>query len=175
MDFRILLERIKPALKAVARKHVLYGFFEPEDLYQEMCLFLWGRFSGGMPIGMNEAYIIKACEFHILNYMRKGRPKAYISSIDEAITPEGLKLEDVLADKRTLYLSDAEENVSIDDIKNMGLTENEKKVFSLLLDGNTVREAAEKLGISHVMVLKHKKKIIEKWQKKAAKSPDNLL
>lgn len=175
MDFKILLERITPALKAIARRHVLYGFFEPDDLYQEMCLFLWNRFSRGMPIGMNEAYIIKACEFHILNYMRKGRPKAYISSIDAVITPEGLKLEDVLEDKRPLYLTNAEENISIDDIKNMGLTESEKKVFLLLLEGNTIREAAGKLGISHVMVLKYKKKIIEKWQKRVTKNPDNLL
>ncbi len=175
MDFRILLEKITPALKCVARKHLLYGFYDEGDLFQEMCLFLWNRFSGGMPIGINEAYVIKACEFHILNYLRKGRPRASILSIDEVITPEGLKLEDVLEDKRTIYLSDADQNLSIDDIKSIGLTENEKVVFSLLLQGNTVREAAEKLGISHVMVVKYKKRIIKKWQKKVTKTLGNLL
>jgi RNA polymerase sigma factor (sigma-70 family) len=175
MDFKIMLEKITPALKAIARRHVLCGFFDPDDLFQEMCLFLWNRFSGGMPIGVNEAYIIKACEFHILNYLRKGRPKASILSLDEIVTPEGLKLEDILEDKKTAYLSNADQNLSIDDIKNMGLTENEKKVFSLLLQGNTVREAAEELGISHVMVVKYKKRIIKKWQKKVTKKCGNLL
>jgi RNA polymerase sigma factor (sigma-70 family) len=175
MDFKILLERITPTLKVIARKHVFYSFYDADDLFQEMCLFLWNNYSSGMPIGINEAYIIKGCEFHILNFLRKGRPKASILSIDEVITPEGLRLGDMLEDKKTVYLSDADQNLSIDDIKNMGLTENEKAVFSLLLQGNTVREAAEKMGISHVMVVKYKKKIVKKWQKKVTKTPGNLL
>lgn len=175
MDFKVMLEKITPTLKSIARRRAYYGSFNPEDLFQEMCLFLWNRFSEGMPVGINEAYVIKACEFHILNYLRKGRPKASILSIDEVITPEGLRLEDVLEDKRTIYLSDADQNLSIDEIKNIGLTENEKVVFSLLLQGNTVREAAEKMGISHVMIIKYKKRIIKKWQKRVTKTPGNLL
>ena len=175
MDFKILLEKITPALKAIARKHVLYSFHDAEDLFQEMCLFLWNNYSQGMPIGINEAYVKKACEFHILNYLRKGRPKALVISIDEIVTPGGLKLEEVLEDKRIGRLTDAGQNIGIEDVKNAGLTDNEKKVFSMLLEGKTVREAAKEMGISHVMVLKYKKKIIKKWQKKVTKTPDNLL
>ncbi|MDD5679810.1 MAG: sigma-70 family RNA polymerase sigma factor [Candidatus Omnitrophica bacterium] len=175
MDFKILLEKITPALRAIARKHVFYSFYDAEDLFQEMCLFLWNNYSQGMPIGINEAYVIKGCEFHILNFLRKGRPKALILSIDEIVTPEGLKLGDVLEDKRNSRLTNADQNIGIEDIKNAGLTDREKRVFSLLLEGKTAREAAKELGISHVMVLKYKKKIMQKWQKKVTKIPDNLL
>lgn len=165
MDFKILLEKITPALKALARRHLLYGFFEPDDLYQEMCLFLWGRFSEGMPIGMNEAYIIKACEFHLLNFLRKGRKRVAIRSLDELISTEGGTLKDVLADNREYIGMTTEVDLTIDDIKTKNLTDKERAVLDLLLKGHTVREAAEKLGISHVMVLKYKKNIIKKCHK----------
>ncbi|MFH0732393.1 MAG: sigma-70 family RNA polymerase sigma factor [Candidatus Omnitrophota bacterium] len=172
MDFKILLEKITPALKAIARKRLLYSFYSEEDLYQEMCLFLWSRYKDGMPIGFNESYIIKACEFHMLNFLRKGRPKVMLMSLDEPITSEGLRLEDILEDKKDTFSESADRNISIDDIKNIGLTPKENNVFSLLLKGYTVREAAQELGISHVMVLKYKKNIIRKW---VTKSKKNLL
>ncbi len=162
MDFKILLEKITPTLKAIARRHVLYGTYDSEDLYQEMCLFLWGRFSEGMPIGINEAYIIKACEFHLLNFLRKGRKRVAIHSLDELISAEGDTLKDVLADNREYIGTTTEIDLTIDDIKTKNLTDKERAVLDLLLKGHTVREAAEKLGISHVMVLKYKKNIIKK-------------
>jgi len=44
---------------------------------------------------------------------------------------------------------------------NNGFSKREKDVFGLLLEGYTVREAGGKLGISHVMVVKLKNKIIK--------------
>lgn len=166
MDFRILLEKIKPALKYIARKHLFYSFYSEEDLYQEMCLYLWQNYGGGLPIGINEAYVIKGCEFHIQNFLRKGRPKAAISSLDEFITPGGLTFADILEDKRADFRLTIENKVTIDEIANIGLTDKEKSVLSYLLKGYTVREIAKELEVSHVMVLKHKKGIIKKWRKK---------
>jgi RNA polymerase sigma factor (sigma-70 family) len=166
MDFRILLEKITPALRFVARKHLLYGFYDEEDLYQEMCLFLWQNYAHGLPIGINESYVIKACEFHIQNFLRKGRPKASISSLDEVITSGGLTLGDILEDKKAASGSSIENKLTIDEVKSLGLNEREKSVLSYLLKGSTVREIAKELGISHVMVVKYKKTIIEKWRKK---------
>ncbi|MBN1406117.1 MAG: sigma-70 family RNA polymerase sigma factor [Candidatus Omnitrophica bacterium] len=165
MDFKILLEKITPALKAISRRHVLYGTYDSEDLYQEMCLFLWSRFNEGLPIGMNEAYITKACEFHILNFLRKGRKRVAIRSLDELISAEGDTLGDLLADNREYIGTTTEVDLTIDDIKTKNLTDKEKAVLELLLKGCTVREAAEKLDISHVMVLKYKKSIIKKCHK----------
>lgn len=166
MDFRILLEKITPTLKFIARKHLLYGCYSEEDLYQEMCLYMWQHYAHGLPIGINEAYVIKGCEFHIQNFLRKGRPKVVFSSIDELITPDGLTLADILEDKKASVGSRIENEITVDEIRNLGLTDKERVVLSSLLKGCTVREIAGQLDISHVMVLKHKKAIVEKWRKK---------
>jgi len=167
MDFRILLEKITPALRYIARKHLLTGFYDEEDLYQEMCLYLWQHYGHGLPIGKNESYVIKGCEFHIQNFLRKGRPKVILSSLDELISTGGPTLGDILEDKREKPGSRIESEVTVDEIRNIGLTDKEKSVLSYLLKGYTAREVAKELEISHVMVLKHKKSILKKWQFKS--------
>ncbi len=163
MDFKILLEKITPTLKYIARKHLLYGFYNEEDLYQEMCLYLWQHYKNGLPIGINEAYVIKACEFHIQNFLRKGRPKVILTSLDKLISPGGQTLGDILEDKKENLRSKTERDLTVDEIKNIGLTGREKSVLAYLLEGYTVREIAKEIGVSHVMILKNKKNIIEKW------------
>lgn len=166
MHFRILLEKITPALRFVARKHLLYTLYDEEDLYQEMCLYLWQHYGNGLPIGINEAYVIKGCEFHIQNFLRKGRPKAPLSSLDELVSPGGPTLGEILEDKGESSGSRIENKLTVDEIKSLNLTDKERQVISFLLKGHTVRETATAMGISHVMVLKHKKSIIRKWRKK---------
>jgi len=166
MDFRILVEKITPALKYIARKHLIYTFYSEEDLYQEMCLFLWQRYAGGLPIGINEAYVIKGCEYHIQNFLRKGRPKAALVSLDELVAPGGLSLGDILEDKRADFRSSVDNKITIDEIISAGLTDKEKSVLSCLFQGYTIREVAKKLGVSHVMILKYRKGIAKKLGKK---------
>jgi RNA polymerase sigma factor (sigma-70 family) len=166
MYFRMLLERITPAMRYVARKHLLRGFYTEEDLYQEMCLYLWQNYKEGLPIGFNDAYVIKACEFHIQNFLRKGRPKAILSSLDMIISSKGYTLADILEDKKENISSSTETSLTIDELKNIGLSGKEQAVLSYLLKGYTVREIGKALDISHVMVMKHKKSMIKKWRKK---------
>jgi len=166
MDFRILLEKITPALRYIARRNLLYGFYSEEDLFQEMCIYLWQNYSDGLPIGINESYVIKGCEFHLKNFLRKGRPKAMISSLDEVISSRGQTLGDILEDEKANFRLSIEDKLTVDEIKNLGLTEKENSVISYLLKGYTVRDIAKEIGISHVMVLKHKKNITKKWRKK---------
>ncbi len=162
-----MLKKITPALKYIARKHVLCGFYDTEDLYQEMCLYLWQKYGNGLPIGINESYVIKGCEFHIQNFLRKGRPKAILLSFDAPLASEGSTLGEILEDKKAARgLLNMESGLTIDEIKNLGLSDREKAVFSYLLKGYTVREVAQELGISHVMVVKYKKGIIKKWRRK---------
>ncbi|MFH1777568.1 MAG: sigma-70 family RNA polymerase sigma factor [Candidatus Omnitrophota bacterium] len=165
MDFRILLEKITPALKYVARKHRLYGFYSEADLYQEMCLYLWQHYANGLPVGINEAYVIKGCEFHLKNFLRKGRPKVMLASLDQPLSA-GNTLGDILEDKKEDFNLTIERKITIDEINSIDLTAKEKSVFSLLLKGVTVREIAKEMNVSHVMVLKHKKNIIKKCRKK---------
>ncbi|HOX54599.1 MAG TPA: sigma-70 family RNA polymerase sigma factor [Candidatus Omnitrophota bacterium] len=166
MDFKVLLEKITPALRNIARKHLLKGFYDENDLYQEMCLYLWQEYSEGLPIGINEAYAIKGCEFHILNYLRKGRKKFRFVSIDDPISEEGVTLKDIIPAPQDMFLSDLDNQLTIDDIRNKGLTKKESEVFSFLIKGYTVREIAAEIGISHVMVVKYKKKIMNKFKLK---------
>jgi len=167
MDFRILLEQITPSLKYVARKHLLRGFYSEEDLYQEMCLYMWQHYANGLPIGINKAYVIKGCEFHIQNFLRKGRPKVMLSSLDQLISPGGQTLGDIIEDEKADFRKTAGDNLTIDEIKNIGLTDKEKSVLSYLLKGYTVREIAKEIGVSHVMIVKHKKNIVKKWHERS--------
>jgi RNA polymerase sigma factor (sigma-70 family) len=162
MNFKILLEKITPALKAIARRNILYGFYDQDDLYQQMRLYLWHRFSDGMPIGMNEPYIIKACEFYLLNFLRKGRRTPVHLSMDMPFAEGALTLRDTIPSGCGCPADSMDSNISINEIKNKRLTDKERRVLDLILKGNTIREIASILGISHVMVLKYKKNIIKK-------------
>ncbi|MDP3790073.1 MAG: sigma-70 family RNA polymerase sigma factor [Candidatus Omnitrophota bacterium] len=175
MDFEKLYERIKPRLKKMARWHNGHGqFIDGDDLYQEMCAHLWNAYKDGVPEGINDAYIVKGCEFHILNYLRKHREKANIISMEQPINEEGDRLEDIIRDKGEPLEYSVEKKIAIEEIKNNGFSEKEKTVFSLLLEGRTIREVGMEVGISHVMVLKYKKNMINHMREVTKKGSDLL-
>ncbi|MCK4249206.1 MAG: sigma-70 family RNA polymerase sigma factor, partial [Candidatus Omnitrophica bacterium] len=156
MNFETLLKKISPKLKKIAGNRSSRGFFiDEEDLFQEMCCYLWIKFKEGIPLNINESYIIKGCDFHILNYLRTKREKARFLSFEQPIDDEnGYTLKDVLADKGEPLDVSLDRKLTIEHIKNNGFSNREKEVFSLLLEGYTTREAGRKLGISHVMIIK---------------------
>jgi len=167
MDFETLLKKISPRLKSIAISHNGHGFFiDKEDLYQEMCIYLWDNFKDGVPLGINEVYIVKGCKFHILNYLRKQKEKAWIVSLEKPLNEDGYRLKDILPDKKEPLDRCIDRKTIINDIKNNGFSKREKETLPLLLEGYTVREIGEKLGISHVMVVKLKQRIIKKCQKR---------
>jgi DNA-binding NarL/FixJ family response regulator len=110
--------------------------------------------------------VIKGCEFHLQNFLRKGRPKVTFSSLDELVTSSGETLGELLEDKKETFSLRIGDKLTIEEIKNIDLTEREKSTLSYLLKGYTIREIAQELGVSHVMVLKYKKGILKKWRKK---------
>lgn len=170
MEFSELFRRIKRRLRMLARKHKRPGsFFDEEDLYQEMCSYLWCTFKDGVPAYMNDTYIIRGCEFYILNYLRTQREKVIKVSLEEEINEEGDTFKEILADRQEALASNVDKKMLIDHILNDGFSKREKEVFSLLIKGHTVREAGRMLGISHVMVVKLKSRIIRKYQKSATK------
>ncbi|MCG2713363.1 MAG: sigma-70 family RNA polymerase sigma factor [Candidatus Omnitrophica bacterium] len=167
MDFETLLKKISPRLKRIAKSRNGHGFFiDKEDLYQEMCIHLWNHFKDGVPAGINDAYIVKGCKFHILNYLRKEREKARIVSLEAPINEYGGTLKDILPDTKEPLDKIIDRHLVIEDIKNNGFTKREKEVFSFILGGYTVRETGKKLDISHVMVVKYKQRIMKKWWNK---------
>ena len=169
MDFETLFNKISVRLKRIAKYYNSYGTFSDEnDLYQEMSIYLWQHYKNGVPEGINESYIMKGCKFHILNQLRKERGKTTILSLEAPLNVNagGDTLKDVLADTKEPFSRCIDRKLTIDEIRNNGFTRKEKEVLDHLLEGLTVRETGKKLGISHTMVLKFKKNIIKKWQRK---------
>jgi len=163
MEFEELYQRVSPRLKRIASFYGRRGYsFDRDDLYQEMTSHLWDKFKLGVPEGLNDTYIIKGCEFHILNYMRKEKEKIQRISLEEPLNERGDTLRETLhADSMPLDRA-VDRKMLVDYIMNNGFSKREKDVFRLLLEGYTVREAGGKLGISHVMVVKLKNRLISK-------------
>jgi len=166
MEFEALYERVSPRLKRIACFYGRRGYsFDRDDLYQEMTSHLWDKFKFGVPKGLNDTYIIKGCEFHILNYMRKEREKIHRVSLEEPLNERGDTLRDTLQSGSMPLDMSVDRKMLVDHIMNNGFSKREKEVFGLLLDGYTVRETGERLGISHVMVVKLKNRLIGKVTK----------
>ena len=163
MGFNELYERISPRLKRIANFYNgRSSFFDRDDLYQEMTSHLWNNFKDGVPEGLNYTYIIKGCEFHILNYMRKEKEKVHKVSMEEPLNENGDTLRETMASNSESLDKIVDKKMLVDYIMNNGFSKREKDVFSLLLEGYTVRETGKNLGISHVMVVKLKNRLISK-------------
>jgi len=169
MNFDILFKRISPRLKKLAVYHSRRNYFSVDagDLYQEMSMYLWNNFKEEVPVELNDAYIVKGCEFYILNYIRKQRKKAKIVSLDQPFDETGCTLKDFLPDLKEPLEICIDARIAVEEIGNCNTTEREKQVFALLLEGYRVREVGKKIGISHVRVVKIKRNILNKWQKKS--------
>lgn len=164
MNFERLYKRIAPRIKLMAYGIAGKNFnvsLDEKDLFQEAVVYLWNNFRNGVPEGINDSYIIKGCKFHLLNYIRKKRNKAWFFSIDKPIDDQGNTLGDILPEASKPLRKLIDRNMAVEHIYNNGFSKKAKKVFSLLLKGYTVREVGEKVGISHVMVVKYKKQIID--------------
>jgi RNA polymerase sigma factor (sigma-70 family) len=167
MNFIELYNHIEPYLNRIAKNYSRRNLFaDKEDLYQEMCVYLWCHYKKGVPEGVNNSYILQGCRFHILNYLRVKKEKALFLSLEEPIDEKGTALKDVLPEPQEPLERKVERGLVFEKIRNNGFSVKEKEALALLLQGYTVREAAKKMGISHVMIVKYKKRIIKKWHRK---------
>jgi len=177
MNFETLFTRISPRLKKLAVYHSRRNYFSVDagDLYQEMSVYLWDNFKEEVPAVLNDAYIVKGCEFYILNYIRKQRKKAKIISLDMPLDETGCTLKDFLPDSKEPPECRIDANIVIEEINDSSTTEREKQVFVLLSKGYKIREVGKQLGISHVRVIKIKKNIVEKWREKSKNRLPNTV
>jgi len=163
VNFEELYKKITPILKRIARRHRTQCLFtDDNDLYQEMCVYLWNNYKNGMPENVNESYIIKGCEFHILNYLRKNRDNVTLISMEKPLGDSRDTIEDIIADTAMPVDELVDKKIIKDEIRNNGFSEKEKEAFFLLAEGMTAREAGKRMHISHVMVLKYKNRLISK-------------
>ncbi|MDD2751712.1 MAG: sigma-70 family RNA polymerase sigma factor [Candidatus Omnitrophica bacterium] len=166
MVFAQILKKISPKLKAITyRLNGHYTVFNHEDLYQEAVLHLWLSFQEGKLQDKTESYILQGCYFHLKNHIRKVKSKTNLISLNELISQEENGWEEILPvkDQRD-YLDYLDSKIFVEKMQNNGLSKREKAILPLCLEGLTTREIGKRLGISHVMVLKLKTQIRDKYQ-----------
>jgi len=164
MSFERLVARISPTLKRIThRLNGHHSFFDDEDLYQEALIHLWLHYRDGSLSDKTDSYILQGCYFHLRNYLRKVQDKVPFLSMNTGVGEDGTKLEDVLAIDGMVTFDYLESKIDVEAREEKYLTEREKKILSLIMEGMSMREVGAKLGISHVMVLKIRNKIKEKY------------
>ncbi|MBN2097586.1 MAG: sigma-70 family RNA polymerase sigma factor [Candidatus Omnitrophica bacterium] len=167
MEFTRLYNRLAPRLRQIARRlKTRVAFVDEDDLFQEMCIYLWKKYQQGIPEHLNDRYVINGCNFHINNYLRKMSDNVYMLSLEHPMNDDGQLLRDTLCEVTEPLYRSLDRKMTFEEIKNNGFSKREKQVLDILTQGYTVREAARQLGISHVMVVKYKKRLVDKWQRK---------
>lgn len=162
--FEEMMSRLSPTLRRITHKlNGHFSFFDDSDLFQEALSHLWVAFNRGGLDDKTDSYILQGCFFHLKNYLRKALDRAKITSLDQLIGEDGYDIEETLAsDDDESCEREIDADLLMDLAKASGLDNRELKILSLLLDGLTMREIGLRMGISHVMVLKIKRKIRKK-------------
>jgi RNA polymerase sigma factor (sigma-70 family) len=165
-NFEVLMNRLSPTIRRISHKlNGHFTFFNDDDLCQEALVHLWVMFQGGTLDDKTDSYILQGCYFHLKNYIRTSMDKVRIQSIESPIDEDGTMLEEVLASNEPSCKEQVEDKILYEEAYKNGLDEREIAIIKMGADGLTVREIGKKLGISHVAVIKLRKKIREKCDK----------
>lgn len=164
MTFEHIITRISPTLKRITHKlNGHHAFFDDEDLYQEALVHLWLRYQDGSLADKTESYILQGCYFHLRNYLRKVKEKVSIVSLNTGLGEDGGTLGDILTADGASPFDHLESKIDVEAAEEKYLTDRERTILSLIMEGMSMREVGAKLGISHVMVLKIRNRIKEKY------------
>jgi len=145
-----------------------------EDLMQEALIHLW-KVQEQNP-GQTKNWYLQNCRFHLLHYLALGRsvdsPKRRSSQVHPCEQDENLDdwLDRFEGENSVL------QDVSARDILAAlatCLSVREMSILQWLAEGQATREIAKRLGISHPMVIKHRRKIAA-LAKKLAIEPSHL-
>ena len=145
-----------------------------DDLMQEALIHLW-KVQEQNP-GQTKNWYLQNCRFHLLHYLALGRsvdsPKRRSSQVHPSEQDESLDdwLDRFEGDNSVL------QDVSARDILAAlatCLSTREMSILQWLAEGLGTREIAKRLGISHPMVIKHRRKIAA-LAKKLAIEPSSL-
>jgi len=172
ITFETLVNRVSPILKRITyRLNGHFSFFNDEDLFQEALIHLWEDFQEGKLQDKTDSYVLQGCYFHLKNYLRKVKPKMKLISLDLLINDDdGRTLEESLFLKRE-DSQDARDYLNnkllVETIRNNGFTKREKDILSFYSKGLPTRAIGERLGVSHVRVIKLMRAIKDKCKKYA--------
>lgn len=171
MNFEELVKKVSPTLKRITyRLNGHFTYFNEQDLYQEALIHLWDDFQAGKLSDKTDSYILQGCYFHLKNYIRKAKDKYNHVSLETVVNgdEQGMCLEE----KLSLYAEDTQSPIDyfhnkllLETIRNNGFTPREKDIINFYALGLTTRKIGQRLGISHVMVVKVTAQIKEKCKK----------
>ena len=160
-EFLDVVGRLEPRIKGVAQKlKTRSRLLDEDDLFQMAVVRLWTEYVDGKVDGKTDSYLLQGCYHHLRNELRLRKNKSEEPSVEEMEGSEGVSWEDAL---ETVEPKSLEEQVEasqlLEKVYAIGLTEKELLVLSLSLEGLTVREIGERLGVSHVQAVKHRNNI----------------
>lgn len=161
--FEDIVKKLSPTLRRITYKlNGHFSFFDDDDLYQEALAHLWILFRKDGLSDKTDSFILQGCFYHLKNYIRKAMDRAKLVSLNGNIDEEGTTLEEIFAVEDSRPQDNLEARLLEDEVLSNGLTERERKIVLLSLEGFTVREIGQRLGISHVRVIKLKDRIKKK-------------
>ena len=163
-----IINRIRYQLKAIIRKiNIKYQYIDIDDLYQEALLYLWQQNEIGKLKNKNDSYILQGCYYHLKNHIRTNIKDNYkqINSLDSTNSFYGTpdKNNKNKEENQDVFYQNFDEHLYQEEF-NKRLSLREKILLDLRIKGLTIREIGKKMGISHTMVAKMRKKIIEKYK-----------
>ena len=159
-SFELLIKRLSPTIRRIShRLNGHFTFFNDDDLCQEALVHLWVLFQGGKLSNNTDSYILQGCYFHLKNYIRTSMDKVNFSSLESPIDEDGTMLEEIIASTTPSQTEEVAEKLLYEEAQKTGLVGREKEILSMCRDGLTMREIGERLGISHVAVIKIRDKI----------------
>jgi len=158
--FEGIIKKFSPGLRRITyRLNGHFTFFDHDDLYQEALEHLWLAYESGKISDKTDSYVLQGCYYHLKNYIRKTMDSVKLSSLDAMMEDGNIDINKYIADPNDHLLNDADESIIADDASKIHMSARERKILELSLAGFTLREIGLELGISHVMVVKLKKKM----------------
>ena len=167
MKYEMIHKKFSGPIAMIARKNKVYStYIDEKDISQEMRLHLWEEWKNGALENKTDSYIIQNLWFHSKNYIRKNREKRKTVSLYEEAGDDNCVLENIIPNNLPPVDEIVENNILIQKIKNNGLTDKEKEILHLRLEGYNLREIGKRAGMSHVRVYKVLSLIIRKGLEK---------
>lgn len=158
--FESYVKRLSPKIKSISRRlNGHFTFFNDDDLCQEALIHLWLLSRDGKLDDKTDSYILQGCYYHLKNYIRTSLDKMNAVSLENPVDEYGTLLKDLIESQDAATINDMEERILLDFIERDKLNDREKGVLDFVIAGLTTREIGAKLNISHVAVIKIKKRI----------------
>lgn len=154
--FNALVQRLTPGVKGIAHQlGTRSKILDEDDLTQMALVHLWDLFSQGTVADKTSSYLLQGCAHYLRNQLRSRPFTSKEFRLDHVQFPGGWDGNpgEEAADYQSLD-DTVQHDLLLQSLENAPLTEREKAVLSQRIDGLTVREIGERLGVSHVSVIK---------------------